>query len=83
MFVCLSYSYSHHIKGINGTVSGAEDDVKALLAHLKSDPRLAGLAHKESWSETDTHARLKVRLKAEIVTLGVSTERQCKLRRFK
>lgn len=58
-------------QGINGTVSGAEEDVRALLAMLRSDPRLAGLKHKESWANQYTTTRLKVRLKKEIVTLGV------------
>jgi UPF0176 protein len=42
-----------------------------LLAHLRSDPRLARLEHKESWSEREPFYRLKVKLKKEIVTLGV------------
>jgi UPF0176 protein len=58
-------------EGINGTIAGPEAGVRAVLAHLRADPRLAGLAHKESWSETAPFLRMKVRLKKEIVTLGV------------
>ncbi|MDP2817063.1 MAG: rhodanese-related sulfurtransferase [Polaromonas sp.] len=58
-------------EGINGTIAGPEDGVRAVLAHLRSDPRLAGLAHKESWSLKLPFYRMKVRLKREIVTLGV------------
>ena len=70
---------AHHIKGtlllaaegINGTIAGAEADVRAVLTYLRTDPRLSDLAHKESWSESPPFLRMKVRLKKEIVTLGV------------
>jgi UPF0176 protein len=58
-------------EGINGTIAGPEHGVRAVLAHLRSDPRLADLAHKESWSQKLPFYRMKVRLKREIVTLGV------------
>ncbi|MEO0557829.1 MAG: rhodanese-related sulfurtransferase [Bacteroidota bacterium] len=58
-------------EGVNGTIAGPEDGVRAVLAHLRSDPRLAELEAKESWAETMPFRRLKVRLKREIVTLGV------------
>jgi UPF0176 protein len=59
-------------EGINGTIAGPESGVRELLAHLRSDPRLAQLEHKESWSEHEPFYRLKVKLKKEIVTLGVN-----------
>lgn len=58
-------------EGINGTVSGAREAIDALLAHLRSDARLARLEHKESVSDSHPFRRLKVKLKKEIVTLGV------------
>ncbi len=58
-------------EGINGTIAGPAQGVRAVLAHLRSDPRLADLAHKESWSHKLPFYRMKVRLKREIVTLGV------------
>ncbi len=58
-------------EGINGTIAGPEAGVRELLAHLRADPRLARLAHKESWSDKEPFYRLKVKLKKEIVTLGV------------
>lgn len=58
-------------EGINGTVSGSRHGVDALLAHLRADPRLAALEHKESFSDRHPFRRLKVKLKKEIVTLGV------------
>ena len=75
----LAFCEAHGIKGtlllapegINGTIAGLPDDVRAVLAYLHSDPRLKELDHKESWASTMPFYRLKVRLKKEIVTLGV------------
>mgnify|MGYP006185606205 CR=1 FL=1 len=58
-------------EGINGTIAGPQAGVHAVLAHLRADPRLARLPHKESWSEHPPFHRMKVRLKKEIVTLRV------------
>jgi UPF0176 protein len=58
-------------EGINGTVSGPEEGVRALLDYIKSDKRICDLEHKESWAEENPFYRMKVRLKKEIVTLGV------------
>ncbi|MBC7609639.1 MAG: rhodanese-related sulfurtransferase [Polaromonas sp.] len=58
-------------EGINGTIAGLPDDVHAVLAYLRSDARLAELEHKESWASAMPFYRMKVRLKKEIVTLGV------------
>lgn len=58
-------------EGINGTIAGPEQGVRAVLDYLRSDARLASLQHKEAWSEHAPFYRLKVRLKKEIVTLGV------------
>ncbi len=58
-------------EGINGTVSGTRDAIDALLTWLKSDARLAELDYKESLHERQPFKRTKVKLKKEIVTLGV------------
>jgi len=58
-------------EGINSTIAGAPDDVHAVLAYLRADPAFATLVHKESWSDTAPFHRMKVRLKKEIVTMGV------------
>ncbi|WP_296448879.1 rhodanese-related sulfurtransferase [Rhodoferax sp. UBA5149] len=58
-------------EGINSTIAGPADGVRAVLAHLRRDPRLADLQHKEAWSAKSPFYRMKVRLKREIVTLGV------------
>lgn len=58
-------------EGINGTIAGAPDQVRAVLEYLRRDPRLADLEHKESGAASQPFYRMKVRLKREIVTLGV------------
>ncbi|GDX56792.1 UPF0176 protein [Comamonadaceae bacterium] len=58
-------------EGINSTIAGPAEGVQAVLAYLRQDPRLADLQHKEAWSERAPFYRMKVRLKKEIVTLGV------------
>jgi len=58
-------------EGINGTIAGLPDDIEAVLAWLRQDPRLAELEHKSSWADAPPFQRMKVKLKREIVTLGV------------
>lgn len=58
-------------EGINGTVSGTREAIDALLVWLKTDARLADIDHKESLHERQPFKRTKVKLKKEIVTLGV------------
>jgi len=58
-------------EGINGTVAASDDAIADLLTYLRSDPRLADLEHKESRASELPFYRMKVRLKKEIVTMGV------------
>lgn len=58
-------------EGINGTVAGPREGIDALLAWLRDQPRLAELTHKESFCDEMPFLRTKVRLKKEIVTMGV------------
>ena len=58
-------------EGINGTIAGKPHAVRAVLSFLRNDPRLAGLEHKEALAAQMPFYRMKVRLKREIVTLGV------------
>ena len=62
-------------EGINGTLAGPEKSILDLLNYLKTDPlfkdSFKGLDHKESWSDKHPFYRMKVKLKKEIVTLGV------------
>ncbi|SEQ85657.1 UPF0176 protein [Solimonas aquatica] len=57
-------------EGINGTIAGSREGIDAVLGYLRADARLAGLEHKESFADTPPFARLKIKLKREIVTMG-------------
>jgi UPF0176 protein len=58
-------------EGINGTIAGSRQAIDSVLCFLRSDPRLFDLEHKESHADSPPFDRLKVRLKKEIVTLGL------------
>ena len=58
-------------EGINGTIAGPERSVRRLMQRLQDDPRLAGIEFKLSWAGEAPFYRMKVRLKKEIVSLGV------------
>lgn len=58
-------------EGINGTVAGTREGINAILAWLNADERLAGLTFKESYDDEMPFYRTKVKLKKEIVTMGV------------
>lgn len=61
-------------EGINGTVSGKPQAVRDFLDFLRSDPRLADIEHKESHFDRHPFARTKVRLKKEIISLGIPAD---------
>lgn len=58
-------------EGINGTVAGSREAVDALITYLRQDPRLADIEYKESFEKEQAFYRMKVKLKKEIVTMGV------------
>lgn len=62
-------------EGINGTIAGLEENIKNFHEFIKTNSRFNGafanLDHKESWASENPFYRLKVKLKKEIVTLGV------------
>lgn len=58
-------------EGINGTIAGPEAGIRTVLAFLRAQPEFAALEHKESWASEMPFLRMKVRLKKEIVTMGV------------
>ncbi|MGM0563738.1 MAG: rhodanese-related sulfurtransferase [Pseudomonadota bacterium] len=58
-------------EGINGTIAGSREGIDAVLNYLCRDPRMADIEHKESLCEEQPFLRTKVKLKREIVTLGV------------
>lgn len=58
-------------EGINGTIAGSRRAVDSVLAWLRADARFADLEHKESFVADMPFLRMKVKLKREIVTMGV------------
>ncbi len=59
-------------EGINGTVSGRREAIDALYAWFLQQPGLDGISYKESQHQEPPFHRTKVKLKKEIVTLGVA-----------
>lgn len=58
-------------EGINGTIAGSAGGIAAAVAALRALPGCADLAPKFSTAATMPFHRLKVRVKREIVTMGV------------
>lgn len=58
-------------EGINGTIAGPRQAIDAVIEHLRAIPQLKDLEHKESSAHKMPFRRMKVRLKKEIVTMGV------------
>jgi UPF0176 protein len=81
-----SFSESHHLycvehnllgriiiagEGINGTVSGKEEDCIRYMRDLESDERFSGIEFKVDEVEGHTFQKLYVRVKPEIVNSGL------------
>ena len=60
-------------EGINGTIAGDRKGIDAIMACLRSDPRLADIQSKESYEQEMPFYRTKVKLKKEIVTMGIGS----------
>jgi UPF0176 protein len=58
-------------EGINGTVAGSPADTEALVAHLRADRRFADIDFKPSESPEVPFRRMHVKVRREIVTMGV------------
>jgi len=58
-------------EGINGTIAGPRTGIDAVLTHIRALPGFSALSHKETLATSNPFNRMKVRLKKEIVTLGV------------
>lgn len=58
-------------EGINGTLCGPEAGLEKILERLRIDDRLRRLAIRRSTATDPPFFRLRVRLKREIVTLGI------------
>ncbi|KUO54287.1 MAG: hypothetical protein APF80_06215 [Alphaproteobacteria bacterium BRH_c36] len=58
-------------EGINGTIAGSRSGIDAVLTQIRQLPGCAELDWKESFSDAMPFKRMKVRLKREIVSMGV------------
>ncbi|MEX1665633.1 oxygen-dependent tRNA uridine(34) hydroxylase TrhO [Zhongshania arctica] len=58
-------------EGVNGTIAGSRQGVDTVLSYMRADSRLADLSHKESFDKSQPFYRTKVKLKKEIVTMGI------------
>ena len=58
-------------EGINGTIASSGEGINAVLTYLHKDIRLADLLYEKSFCDRNPFLRMKVKLKKEIVTLGV------------
>jgi len=58
-------------EGINGTVAGHRKGIDVLLTWFEKDARLSNMVIKESFEVSNPFYRTKVKLKKEIVTMGV------------
>ncbi|MFK8183698.1 MAG: rhodanese-related sulfurtransferase [Phormidesmis sp.] len=58
-------------EGINGTIAGTQSGIDTTLAHIQADPRLTDVDIKFSPAEKPPFEKLKIRLKKEIVTIGL------------
>ncbi|UVO51530.1 rhodanese-related sulfurtransferase [Sphingomonas sp. SUN019] len=58
-------------EGINGTIAGPDAGVERVLDHIRALPGCADLEVKDAQTDAMPFHRLKVRLKREIVTMGV------------
>ena len=59
------------LEGINGTIAGSQSGIDAVLEFLTQDDRLNGFSCKFSYHDDIPFHRSKVKLKKEIVTMGV------------
>jgi UPF0176 protein len=58
-------------EGINGTIAGSRTAINNVLDWLRNDPRLSDIDFKESFTDNLPFNRAKVKLKKEIVTMGI------------
>lgn len=58
-------------EGINGTIAGTDAGIEAVLTHIRQLPGCADIVVKFSRAPSMPFLRMKVRLKKEIVTMGV------------
>ena len=58
-------------EGLNGGFAGSEENMLEFYAYLRSDARLEDLNFKESYADFIPFEKIKVKLRKEIVTMGI------------
>ncbi len=61
-------------EGVNGTIAGAPEALDRVIAQVRALPGCANLSLKHSWFDANPFHRLKVKVKREIVTMGVAVD---------
>jgi UPF0176 protein len=59
------------LEGINFFLAGLQEQIDAFIAHLEQDQRFVGIELKVSYSDYQPFRRMNVRLKNEIISLGL------------
>jgi UPF0176 protein len=62
------------IEGINGTVSGTDEEMAHYIAETIKDPRFSDIDFKESYSDVLPFPKLKIKARKEIVTLNLEDD---------
>ncbi len=58
-------------EGMNGTIAGSREGIDAVLAYIRNIPAFSDIKHKESFASKQPFLRMKIKLKKEIVTMGI------------
>lgn len=58
-------------EGINSTISATAEEMNNFWKFMEADPRFAGMGFKESYADAQPFEKMKVRLKKEIVRMGI------------
>lgn len=58
-------------EGINGGFAGKREEMEIFYQFMRNDPRLADLNFKETFDENNPFDKAKVKLRNEIVTMGI------------
>ncbi|MDD2574961.1 MAG: rhodanese-related sulfurtransferase [Acholeplasmataceae bacterium] len=61
-------------EGINGTLSGLKEDVKAYMEHIERDPRFKGIVFKVDEHHQHAFKKMHVRVKKELVNLSLEED---------
>jgi UPF0176 protein len=61
-------------EGINGTLAGSSEAIDQYIEAMDQHPKLSGIQYKRDLADTVPFPRLRVKVRSEIVTLGVSPD---------